>query len=617
MESEQFLMIIDNAKKIASERGYQKVGSECLLLAMIEDDSSACSFLLKEYNIAKKEIYQKIDDLFLIRKNNGFTNTYEEIINYAKEIGHNETGEEHLFLSILHKECVAQDVLKEVGVDIDEAIMDMNDIYDYDEELEIVENITKQVEKGEVNPFIGRKEYLQRMNVILNRKTKNNPLLIGEAGVGKTAIVEGLAEYYLKEKINKEILYLDMGLSIAGSKYRGDFEKRILDVIKKIQQNDKYILFIDELHNIVGTGSSDGSMDAANLLKPILARNKIKCIGATTIDEYHKIIATDKALSRRFQPIFINEPNKEEVLTILKGIKEYYANYHNVNIEEEVLEYIIQESDRITNRKFPDKAIDILDEALSKAKIDKKTFIQKEEIDEAIDLITGIKNNKHFLKMKYTKIQKYALRKYLHMKRKTLINILTENEEIKPLLDDLLFGFNMNYENILEIDLANYNEPFSISTLIGSPPGYIGYDGGGKISEHLGKFPNSIIVLRNFSLCQTAIKELFFNMLEKGKLEDRKGRRIKLDNAIFIFVEKQKKKTIGFNEKEINELNKYIDEIIEIPYEEEKESFFNKLKDKGFNISGCEKEESLLEIIKNYPKGNYYIDKKGKIICKE
>ena len=528
-----------------------------------------------------------------------------------------ELGEEHFFLSILKNECIAQDILNDVGLNIEEAILDINDIFDYDDELDIVENITKMVEKGEVNPFIGREEYIKRMKVIINRKTKNNPLLIGEAGVGKTAIVEGLAKHYLERKENKEILYLDIGLSISGSKYRGDFEKRILDVIEKVQNNDRYILFIDELHNIVGTGSSEGSMDAANLLKPILARNKIKCIGATTSDEYYKIIAKDKALSRRFQPIFINEPSEKETLSILRGVRKYYTDYHGVDLSEELLEYIVNECERIVLRKFPDKAIDVIDEVLSKAKIDKQKTVTRENIDEAIDLIIGVKNSKAFFHMNYHQLKKYAFRKYLHVNRKTLVNILAEKEEIEPLIDDLLFGFNMSKESVLEIDLSNYNEAFSISTLIGSPPGYIGYDGGGILSEHIGKFPSSIIVLKNFKLAQLVIREMFFNMLEKGKLEDRKGRCLRLDNTIFVFAEKNKKSLIGFNEREQKDFNKYIDVVLNVEEIKNEESLLDKLKNKGYYITGKEDEEVLLELIKSYPRGEYYIDEKGKIICND
>ena len=614
--------LLKKAEEIAQERNECKVGSEHLLLSMMMDEESCCYFLLSDYDVTIKDIYDILEDLIIIRKEFAeisYTIKLKKIIEDAGALAlkydSNEIEEQHLFLSIMDNYCIARCILERLDINLEIAKSDIKDIFNYDEKLDLslTTNITKNIENGLMEPFIGRKYYIERLDTILNRKTKNNPLLIGSAGVGKSAIVEGLAKYYVDNKISYEIISINMGFCIAGSKYRGDFEKRFLDIIKEVEDNKNYILFIDEIHNIIGAGSSEGSMDAANLLKPILARKRIRCIGATTIEEYNKFIANDRALARRFQNIFVNEPSDEETLEIIEGIKDDYERYHQVKIKDYILNYIVSEAkNRLENRKFPDKAIDILDEVMTRAKIKKYEEITRLSVDQVIDEMCGYQN-KMDINLNHLELEPFLLRQRLNVKLKTILTLGT-NQVTSSLLNDFK-QFGINDEFILRLNLSDYQDHASLHSLIGTSPGYVGYNEGGILSEHILKYPKSLIIIKNFDLSSILIQEFFLNILNDGVFYDKKGRKVSLHNSIICFICEDSSFSIGFssNKKDYNipiELYLNIKEAEENPYQ-------MMLKSRGYDVDIKMDNPiyAIYELLKKHPPGRYQILENGIIIC--
>ncbi|MDE7095496.1 MAG: AAA family ATPase, partial [Anaeroplasmataceae bacterium] len=347
---------------------------------------------LDEYDVTKEEIEEKTKDIFILRKDLGeYNSSLEAILHQAKLLaGDGSISEEHLFMAVLmNKNTIACSILEALDLSIEELIEDVKDIYDFDHndtnEVSFVRNITKEAKNDELDTFIDRSEYLKRLDVILHRKYKNNPLLIGNAGVGKTALVEGYAKKLVQDKSDVSVLALNLTSMLAGTRYRGDFEERFDKFIKDIASKKNVIIFIDEIHTIIGAATTDGNLDVANMLKPLLARNGIKLIGATTLEEYHKTIEKDKALARRFQTVFVSEPTLEETKDILYGLRPDYEKYHNVKISDTVLEYLLTESNRAILHKFrPDKCIDVLDDMLSLAHILNKNEVTTEDVDQTI-----------------------------------------------------------------------------------------------------------------------------------------------------------------------------------------------------------------------------------------
>lgn len=321
--------VFDLMKKYSLQNNIKTMGSEFLILAMYETEDSLCHFLLDEYDVTREEIEEKTKNVFILRKDLGeFNASLEAILHQAKLLaGDHLISEEHLFMAVLmNKNTIACSILEALELNIDELIADVKDIYDFDHqdtnEISFVRNITKEAKNEELDTFVDRSEYLKRLDVILHRKYKNNPLLIGNAGVGKTAIVEGYAQKLVKEKSEVSILALNLTSMLAGTRYRGDFEERFDKFIKEIGSKKNVIIFIDEIHTIIGAATTDGNLDVANMLKPLLARNGIKLIGATTLEEYHKTIEKDKALARRFQTVFVSEPTLSETEDILFGLRD-------------------------------------------------------------------------------------------------------------------------------------------------------------------------------------------------------------------------------------------------------------------------------------------------------
>lgn len=585
------LEMIDKALRIAKSLGKKLVGTEHLLLAMYQVEESICHFLLEEKDITYEKLLEVVNGLVILRKNESKEDTYskkfQEVILYAQRLSEDLESEyvydEHIFYVMLKEyDTVAYVVLEKLGLDIEELKRDIEEIFSFDEAKE-KENIPYPFlinlsTSQKIHPFVLRNNYIEKIKYILSKKQKNNPLLIGNAGVGKTAIVEGLSEI-LKDV---SIYQLDLGSIVAGTKYRGELEEKLTKAMEYIKRK-KAILFIDEIHNIVGAGSNDGSLDIANILKPYLSRSDIKLIGATTLDEYYRHIDKDKALSRRFQNVFIDEPTEKETYVILKEIKASYEEYHNVKYSDQILQEIIEKSKLyLVRRSFPDKAIDVMDEIGTRKKSSNKSFSKL--IDETIEDLTGIKNLT-LERLKKVELNYPSLKpKYLQFIKKKEFEVNTNNLafaivnsdfNVEYLIEDLYKLFAFKKEMYLEIDLENYIDYASINNLIGSTKGYVGYEQGGILSEHILKYPLSLVYFKNIKSAHPSINQFIKSLLKKNHFLDNKGRTIYLTNTIFLLdTDKIKNKEIGF----INENKKSSKNIITLKTIERKQDI-NQLKD--------------------------------------
>lgn len=585
------LEMIDKALRIAKSLGKKLVGTEHLLLAMYQVEESICHFLLEEKDITYEKLLEVVNGLVILRKNESKEDTYskkfQEVILYAQRLSEDLESEyvydEHIFYVMLKEyDTVAYVVLEKLGLDIEELKRDIEEIFSFDEAKE-KENIPYPFlinlsTSQKIHPFVLRNNYIEKIKYILSKKQKNNPLLIGNAGVGKTAIVEGLSEI-LKDV---SIYQLDLGSIVAGTKYRGELEEKLTKAMEYIKRK-KAILFIDEIHNIVGAGSNDGSLDIANILKPYLSRSDIKLIGATTLDEYYRHIDKDKALSRRFQNVFIDEPTEKETYVILKEIKASYEEYHNVKYSDQILQEIIEKSKLyLVRRSFPDKAIDVMDEIGTRKKSSNKSFSKL--IDETIEDLTGIKNLT-LERLKKVELNYPSLKpKYLQFIKKKEFGVNTNNLafamvnsdfNVEYLIEDLYKLFAFKKEMYLEIDLENYIDYTSINNLIGSTKGYVGYEQGGILSEHILKYPLSLVYFKNIKSAHPSINQFIKSLLKKNHFLDNKGRTIYLTNTIFLLdTDKIKNKEIGF----INESKKSSKNIITLKTIERKQDI-NQLKD--------------------------------------
>lgn len=585
------LEMIDKALRIAKSLGKKLVGTEHLLLAMYQVEESICHFLLEGKNITYEKLLEVVNGLVILRKNESKEDTYskkfQEVILYAQRLSEDLESEyvydEHIFYVMLKEyDTVAYVVLEKLGLDIEELKRDIEEIFSFDEAKE-KENIPYPFlinlsTSQKIHPFVLRNNYIEKIKYILSKKQKNNPLLIGNAGVGKTAIVEGLSEI-LKDV---SIYQLDLGSIVAGTKYRGELEEKLTKAMEYIKRK-KAILFIDEIHNIVGAGSNDGSLDIANILKPYLSRSDIKLIGATTLDEYYRHIDKDKALSRRFQNVFIDEPTEKETYVILKEIKASYEEYHNVKYSDQILQEIIEKSKLyLVRRSFPDKAIDVMDEIGTRKKSSNKSFSKL--IDETIEDLTGIKNLT-LERLKKVELNYPSLKpKYLQFIKKKEFEVNTNNLafamvnsdfNVEYLIEDLYKLFAFKKEMYLEIDLESYIDYASINNLIGSTKGYVGYEQGGILSEHILKYPLSLVYFKNIKSAHPSINQFIKSLLKKNHFLDNKGRTIYLTNTIFLLdTDKIKNKEIGF----INENKKSSKNIITLKTIERKQDI-NQLKD--------------------------------------
>ena len=623
--------VFELMKQYSVKNNIKTMGSEYIILAMYETEDSLCHFLLSEYEITKEEIMDKTKDVYILRKENGeYNSSLNTIIKQAKMLSNdNPISEEHLFMAVLlSRNSIACSILEALDLDIDDLIEDVKEIYDFstfdgNNELSFIRNITKEAKNKELDNYIDRRGYLNRLSIILNRKYKNNPLLIGNAGVGKTAIVEGYAKRLVEENSDVSVLSLNLTSMLAGTRYRGDFEERFDKFIKEIASKKNVVIFIDEIHTIVGTATTDGNLDVANMLKPLLARGGIKLIGATTLDEYHKSIEKDKALSRRFQTIYVNEPSIEETKEILFGIKNDYENYHNVFIEDYVLEYLIEQTDKVIINKYrPDKCIDVLDDLLATAYIDGKREVFIDDVDKSINYYLGNRNINELKELHYPELEKYH---WLHnnhlLEQNPLLKLRYEGSKIglEYLLNDLRDIFNIGEEAQLILDLEGYKDSYMLSSLVGAPPGYVGYNDEGLLSKHILNYPSGIIVFKNFKNSAGNIKSFIMNVVNNGFFNDQKSRFISLNNTIVIIEGLESNNTIGFNKNvkeeydfdefikndnnHVDNLNKtYEKALSRMNYEISFDFDINKENKKEVN-------EYLYRFIKNNKNGKYEIKK--------
>lgn len=653
--------ILTNARKEMYELKHPYIGSEHLLLAILKEKNDISRKLAEyklDYEKLKTEIIKivgvgsKASEWFL------YTPLLKRIIENSiidsKENNNGCVTVEHLFASMLEEgEGVAIRIMLGMNIDLDELYSDFSyKLVSHNKGKknkkllleELGTDLTKKAINGELDPVIGREQEIKRVLEILSRRTKNNPLLIGEAGVGKTAIVEELSKMIASGEVplslkNKRIISLDMATAVAGTKYRGEFEERIRKILKEIEDNDDIILFIDEIHTLVGAGGAEGAIDASNIFKPALARGKLRCIGATTIDEYKKYIEADSALERRFQKVSIEVPNKETVREILMKLKNIYEKFHLVIISDEIIDLIIDLSEKyIYDRNQPDKAIDLLDEVCAKVSLtESKEFKKYNSLTKELQQILKNKNNAIiesrfdeaanykekenilmdkinklelalYKKDKYNIVTKDDVAKVVNIKTKIPVyELLNDNisviEDLEKNLQEAIIGQNkaidnvvkiakriklgfndenrcyamlfcgptgigktnlakifgenlVGKENVIKLDMGEYAEDHSISKIIGAPPGYVGYSDNKNVLEIIRNKPYSVLILDEIEKATPNIINLFFQILDDGKIKDSCGREVRFDNVTIIMTS-----NIGFNDIEIG-FNKNSNDVV-------------------------------------------------------
>jgi ATP-dependent Clp protease ATP-binding subunit ClpC len=694
----------DRAQKIiyfAQEeaQGFQHgyVGTEHILLGILREQGKAKDILngvgVTIENVKELvEEYEGKGDMELYRNEIPLTPRTKRLLELslmeARNLNHNYITPEHILLALIREgEGVAFTILANLGVDFERVRKEILDSLTGEVNSDSPKasakeahntptldkfgrDLTQMAAEGKLDPVIGRGEETQRILEILCRRTKNNPCLIGDPGVGKTAIAEGLAEKIVSGNIpeilkNKRVVTLDMSSMVAGSKYRGEFEERLKKVMEEITKAKNVILFIDEIHTIIGAGGAEGAIDASNILKPSLARGEIQCIGATTIDEYRKYIEKDAALERRFQPLTVGEPTKEEAVQILKGLRDKYEAHHRVKITDEAIEAAVNLSDRyITDRYLPDKAIDLIDEAgarvrienltappdvksqeeeLEKATKEKSDAIRQQDFEKAARLrdkekelrgkIDDLKKNwqtkndvnSHIVGEKQiaTVVAKWTnipVEKLTEKEAERLLNleeilhkrVIGQNEavesvsravrrarvglkdpkrpigsfiflgptgvgktELSKALAEAMFG---DENSIIRVDMSEYMEKHTVSRLVGSPPGYVGYDEGGQLTEKVRRKPYSVVLFDEIEKAHPDVFNILLQILEDGRLTDGKGKTVDFKNTIVIMTSNvgastiKKQKTMGFSTSKDENKEQY-DKMKENVMEELKSSF--------------------------------------------
>ena len=636
----------------AKEMGHNYVGSEHLLLGLIKEGEGAAARALAQLGIREADVSARADELvghgdYHFTDSFGYTPRTKKILELslyeAKSLKNSYIGTEHILLAIIReKDCVAVRILEDLGVDFTLLYQMLagttrkpesaRAAAEEDEGTPVLNkygrDLTRQAKNGELDPVIGRENEIQRIIQILSRRTKNNPVLIGDPGVGKSAIIEGLAQRIASGNIpellkNKRVVTLDLGGMLAGTKYRGEFEERIKAAIDELIENKNTILFIDELHTIVGAGASEGSIDASNIMKPALARGEMQVIGATTLDEYRRYIEKDAALERRFQPVTVGEPTKEEAVEILFGLRDRYEAHHKATITDEAIRAAVELSDRyISDRFLPDKAIDLMDEAASRVRLaafvtpagmkelDGKLAELLKEKEEAV-------NNQNFERAAAIRDEERAIRDEMTSRKASWereregrkcvvtensiaevvnawtgipVNRLTEDEsekllhledelhkrvigqdeaveavarairraraglkdpkrpigsylflgptgvgktELSKALAEVMFS---NEDAMIRLDMSEYMESHSVSKLVGSPPGYVGFDEGGQLTERVRRKPYCVILLDEIEKAHPDVFNILLQVLEDGRLTDSKGRTVDFRNTIIIMT---------------------------------------------------------------------------------
>ena len=699
---------IEIANNAAIELGHRYIGTEHILYGLAKEGSGVASKVIEKQGITPEDILNITVELVgretPIEETLGFTPRTKRVIENAfieaRKLGYNYIGTEHILIGLLREgDSIATRILLELNINIPKFYGEIIRVINEGENLssnnennsnakktgsynqtptlnQFGEDLTEKARKGKLDPIIGRKEEIERVIQILSRRTKNNPCLIGEPGVGKTAVVEGLAEKIVTGDVpeilkDKRVVTVDISSMVAGAKYRGDFEERIKKALEEVKKAGDVILFIDEIHTIVGAGSAEGAIDAANILKPLLARGEIQLVGATTLNEYRKFIEKDSALERRFSPVTVNEPSEKDTISILKGIRDKYEAHHNVKITDEAIEAAVKMSVRYINDRFlPDKAIDLIDEAASKARL--KTYTEPDSLKELEEEISNVSKDKEEavrtqkfekaaslrdkekeLKAKYEKEQK----KWKNKNNKAITDIteeniaeviaswtgipakkITENEneklknleknlhqrvigqneaveavakairrgrvglkdpkrpigsflflgptgvgktELSKALAECLFG---DENSIIRIDMSEYMEAHSVSKLIGSPPGYVGFDEGGQLTEKIRRKPYSVVLFDEIEKAHPDVMNMLLQILEDGRLTDSQGRTVNFKNTVIIMTSNigarliTDKKSLGFSTNSLNKEDNKEEEKAKKEYEDTKKEVMEALK---------------------------------------
>jgi ATP-dependent Clp protease ATP-binding subunit ClpC len=651
--------------------GHNNIGTEHILLGLVREGEGIAAKALTALGLSPEKVQKEVESLIGRGQESAQTIHYtprakkviELSMDEARKLGHSYVGTEHILLGLIREgEGVAARVLNNLGVSLNKARQQVLQLLGSNETASghqnsttsnvntptldsLARDLTVIAKEDRLDPVIGRSKEIQRVIEVLSRRTKNNPVLIGEPGVGKTAIAEGLAQQIVNNEVpetlrDKRVMTLDMGTVVAGTKYRGEFEDRLKKVMEEIRQAGNIILFIDELHTLIGAGGAEGAIDASNILKPSLARGELQCIGATTLDEYRKYIEKDAALERRFQPIHVDEPSKEESIQILQGLRDRYEAHHRVSISDEAIIEAVKLSDRyITDRFLPDKAIDVIDEAGSKVRLrsfttppnlkelenkleevrkEKDASVQSQEFEKAASLRDAEQRLREQLedtkkawkeqqgkentevtvedvanvvstwtRIPVSKIAQTETEKLLNMEKLLHSRLIGQEEavvavskavrraraglkdpkrpigsfiflgptgvgktELARALAEAMFG---DEDAMIRVDMSEYMEKHSTSRLVGSPPGYVGHDEGGQLTEKVRRKPYSVILLDEIEKAHPEVFNILLQVLEDGRLTDSKGRTVDFRNTIVIMTSNvgasalKKNKYVGFN----------------------------------------------------------------------
>ena len=682
--------VLEIAKEIAIELGHNYIGTEHILYGLTEEENGVASRVLANQNITSENVLDEIENLIGKDEERAITSlsftprtkrVLENAFLEARKLDSDYIGTEHILIGIMREaDSIAVRILLDLGVNPQKLYNEIVKVLEEDEDINMQDgnqgkkqgsfnstptlnqygtDLTKSASLGKLDPVIGRKNEIERVIQILSRRTKNNPCLIGEPGVGKTAVVEGLAEKIVQGDVpevlkDKRVVTIDLSSMIAGAKYRGDFEERIKKALNEVKKAGDVILFIDEIHTIVGAGSAEGAIDAANILKPLLARGEIQLIGATTLNEYRKYIEKDSALERRFSPVTVNEPTHEETVEILKGIRDKYEAHHNIKITDEAINAAVELSSRYINDRFlPDKAIDLIDESASKIRLssleepdsikelenkiskmnqEKEDAVKVQKFEQAAkirDEVNKLKDEldqeKNKWKNKKTKaipklteediaktisswtaipaakITQDENKKLKNLEKELHKRVIGQNEaveavakaikrsrvglknpnrpigsflflgptgvgktELSKALAESLFGTE---DAMIRIDMSEFMEPHSVAKLIGAPPGYVGFDDGGQLTEKVRRKPYSVILFDEIEKAHPDVMNMLLQILEDGRLTDSQGRTVNFKNTVIIMTSNigarliTEKKSLGFaNASEENE-NKEYEEI--------------------------------------------------------
>ncbi|MGM7703631.1 ATP-dependent protease ATP-binding subunit ClpC [Pseudalkalibacillus sp. Hm43] len=687
--TERAQKVLALAQEEAIRLGHNNVGTEHILLGLVREGEGIAAKALSVLGLSPEKIQKEVETLIGKGQESVQTIHYtprakkviELSMDEARKLGHSYVGTEHILLGLIREgEGVAARVLNNLGVSLNKARQQVLQLLGSNESSSsaggssvnantptldsLARDLTAVARDGSLDPVIGRSKEIERVIEVLSRRTKNNPVLIGEPGVGKTAIAEGLAQQIINNEVpetlrDKRVMTLDMGTVVAGTKYRGEFEDRLKKVMDEIRQAGNIILFIDELHTLIGAGGAEGAIDASNILKPALARGELQCIGATTLDEYRKYIEKDAALERRFQPIRVNEPNNDESIQILKGLRDRYEAHHRVTITDDAIDAAVKLSDRyISDRFLPDKAIDLIDEAASKVRLrsytappnlkeleqrlegvrkEKDAAVQSQEFEKAASLRDSeqklreeLETTKNSWKEKQgqentevtpedialvvanwtgipvSKLKQEETERLLNMESILHDRVIGQDEAVKAIskairraraglkdpkrpigsfiflgptgvgktelaraLAEALFG---DEDSIIRIDMSEYMEKHTTSRLVGSPPGYVGHEEGGQLTEKVRRNPYSVILLDEIEKAHPEVFNILLQVLEDGRLTDSKGRTVDFRNTVVIMTSNvgastlKRGKSLGFtaqseNQEYENMKSKVMDEM--------------------------------------------------------